>query len=141
MCYRLREHYERKIAMSEFSEYLRGKRIEKNITLRKMAKDLAISVSYLSDIESGHKMAPNSKDDKYKNLIEDIAAYLKLNDGEKEQLVMLADRDLVDHGHISNDITSYMGTTPLASVALRKAKETNLTDADWERIIRNMDNK
>ncbi len=127
--------------MSEFSEYLRGKRIEKNITLRKMAKDLAISVSYLSDIESGHKMAPNSKDDKYKNLIEDIAAYLKLNDGEKEQLVMLADRDLVDHGHISNDITSYMGTTPLASVALRKAKETNLTDADWERIIRNMDNK
>ena len=106
-----------------------------------MAKDLAISVSYLSDIESGHKMAPNSKDDKYKNLIEDIAAYLKLNDGEKEQLVMLADRDLVDHGHISNDITSYMGTTPLASVALRKAKETNLTDADWERIIRNMDNK
>ena len=92
--------------MSEFSEYLRGKRIEKNITLRKMAKDLEISVSYLSDIESGHKMAPNSKDDKYKNLIEDITAYLKLNDVEKEQLVMLADRDLADHGHISNDITS-----------------------------------
>lgn len=127
--------------MSEFSEYLRGKRIEKNITLRKMAKDLEISVSYLSDIESGHKMAPNSKDDKYKNLIEDITAYLKLNDVEKERLVMLADRDLADHGHISNDITSYIGTTPLASVALRKAKETNLTDADWERIIRNMDNK
>lgn len=127
--------------MSEFSEYLRGKRIEKNITLRKMAKDLEISVSYLSDIESGHKMAPNSKDDKYKNLIEDITAYLKLNDVEKEQLVMLADRDLADHGHIPNDITSYIGTTPLASVALRKAKETNLTDADWERIIRNMDNK
>lgn len=127
--------------MSEFSEYLRGKRIEKNITLRKMAKDLEISVSYLSDIESGHKMAPNSKNDKYKNLIEDITAYLKLNDVEKEQLVMLADRDLADHGHISNDITSYIGTTPLASVALRKAKETNLTDADWERIIRNMDNK
>ena len=46
--------------------------MEKNITLRKMAKDLGISVSYLSDIESGHKMAPNSKEDKYKNLIENI---------------------------------------------------------------------
>lgn len=141
MCYRLREHHEREIAMSEFSEYLREKRIEKNITLRKMAKDLGISVSYLSDIESGHKMAPNSKEDKYKNLIEDITVYLELNNSDKEKLVMLADRDLVEHGHISNDITSYMGVTPLASVALRKAKETNLTDEDWERIIRNMDNK
>ncbi len=127
--------------MSEFSEYLREKRMEKNITLRKMAKDLGISVSYLSDIESGHKMAPNSKEDKYKNLIEDITVYLELNNSDKEKLVMLADRDLVEHGHISNDITSYMGVTPLASVALRKAKETNLTDEDWERIIRNMDNK
>lgn len=127
--------------MSGFSEYLREKRMEKNITLRKMAKDLGISVSYLSDIESGHKMAPNSKEDKYKNLIEDITVYLELNNSDKEKLVMLADRDLVEHGHISNDITSYMGVTPLASVALRKAKETNLTDADWERIIRNMDNK
>lgn len=127
--------------MSGFSEYLREKRMEKNITLRKMAKDLGISVSYLSDIESGHKMAPNSKEDKYKNLIEDITVYLELNNSDKEKLVMLADRDLVEHGHISNDITSYMGVTPLASVALRKAKETNLTDEDWERIIRNMDNK
>lgn len=127
--------------MSGFSEYLREKRMEKNITLRKMAKDLGISVSYLSDIESGHKMAPNSKEDKYKNLIEDITVYLELNNSDKEKLVMLADRDLVEHGHISNDITSYMGVTPLASVALRKAKETNLTDEDWEMIIRNMDNK
>ena len=127
--------------MSGFSEYLREKRMEKNITLRKMAKDLGISVSYLSDIESGHKMAPNSKEDKYKTIIEDITVYLELNNSDKEKLVMLADRDLVEHGHISNDITSYMGVTPLASVALRKAKETNLTDEDWERIIRNMDNK
>ena len=127
--------------MSEFSEYLRKKRIEKNITLRKMAKELGISVSYLSDIESGHKMAPNSKEDKYKNLIENIITYLELNDVDRDYLVMLADKDLVNHGHVSKDITSYMGETPLASVALRKAKETNLTNEDWEKIIRKMDNK
>lgn len=141
MCYHKREHYERKFDMSEFSEYLRKKRIEKNITLRKMAKELGISVSYLSDIESGHKMAPNSKEDKYKNLIENIITYLELNDVDREYLVMLADKDLVNHGHVSKDITSYMGETPLASVALRKAKETNLTNEDWEKIIRKMDNK
>lgn len=127
--------------MSEFSDYLKGKRIEKNITLREMAKDLNISVSYLSDIESGHKMAPNSKDDKYKNLIDDISKYLELNEIEKSKFVELADMDLADRGHISNDITNYIGQTPLASVALRKAKETNLTNDDWERIIENMDNK
>lgn len=127
--------------MSGFSDYLKEKRIEKDITLRKMAKDLNISVSYLSDIESGHKMAPNSKDDKYKNLIDDISKYLELNEIDKSKLVELADMNLADRGHISNDITNYIGQTPLASVALRKAKETNLTNDDWERIIENMDNK
>ena len=127
--------------MSEFSDYLKEKRIERNITLRKMATDLNISVSYLSDIESGHKMAPNSKDDKYKNLIDDISKYLKLHESENKKLVELADKDLADRGHISNDITNYIGKTPLAGVALRKAKETNLTDEDWERIIEHMDRK
>ena len=42
--------------MSEFSDYLKEKRIERNITLRKMATDLNISVSYLSDIENGKKL-------------------------------------------------------------------------------------
>lgn len=125
--------------MSEFSNYLKERRLEKNITLRKMAKDLEISVSYLSDIESGHKMAPNSKEDKYKNLIDQMATYLELSEDEREKLVMLADKDLIDRGHMSNDITSYIGQTPLASVALRKAKESNLTDEDWKKIINNMD--
>lgn len=61
------EYREMEIAMSKFSDYLRERRMEKNIKLRKMAKDFDISVSYLFDIESGHKKAPNSK--KYKNLL------------------------------------------------------------------------
>ena len=68
-----------------------------------------------------------------------MATYLELSEDEREKLVMLADKDLIDRGHMSNDITSYIGQTPLASVALRKAKESNLTDEDWKKIINNMD--
>ena len=70
-----------------------------------------------------------------------LERWLKLTETEESRLVELADMDLADRGHISNDITHYIGQTPLASVALRKAKETNLTNDDWERIIKNMDNK
>lgn len=127
--------------MSEFSRYLKEKRSEKDVSLRQMAKDLEISVSYLSDIESGHKMAPNSKDDKYKNLMNQIIDYLDLSEMDKQEFIRLADKDLIERGHLSTDITEYIGQTPSASVALRKAKESNLSDSDWKAIINEIDKK
>lgn len=127
--------------MSEFGDYLKEKRIEKDVSLRKMSKDLDISVSYLSDIESGHKMVPNSKDEKYKNLLNSIVIYLGLNNEEKEKIINLADRDLIEKGHMSTDITDYIGENPLAGIALRKAKESNLTDDDWKEFIAHFSKK
>ena len=53
--------------MGEFGKYISNKRKEKGISLRTMAKDLDISISYLSDLEQGNKMPPNSSKDKYKD--------------------------------------------------------------------------
>ena len=121
--------------MGEFGTFISSKRKERGVSLRTMASDLNISISYLSDLEQGNKMPPNSLNEKYKDLILDIINYLKLNEDEKEKCLNFADNDLIKKGHISNDITDYMGQTPLASVALRKAKDLNYSDDDWKKII------
>lgn len=124
--------------MSEFSELLKKERIKKGISLRQMSKDLNVAISYLSDIEAGKKMAPNSKNEKYKDLLDNILNYLNLNSKERESITILADKDLINKGYVSNDLTTYMNETPMASVALRKAKEANITDKEWKRIIENL---
>lgn len=121
--------------MGEFGNFISKKRKEKEISLRTMAKDLNISVSYLSDLEQGNKLPPNSTKDNYKDLMMLIMDYLELNDEEKNNCQLFADNDLVKKGYVSNDITNYMGQTPLANVALRKAKDLNYSDEDWKKII------
>lgn len=127
--------------MGEFGNFISSKRKEKGISLRMMAKDLNISISYLSDLEQGNKMPPNSSNEKYRDLIINIIDYLNMDDTDKEKCLNFADNDLAKKGHISNDITDYIGQTPLASVALRKAKDLNYSDEDWKRIIDNFDKK
>lgn len=123
--------------MGDFGNFISTKRKENGISLRTMAKDLNISISYLSDLEQGNKMPPNSSNEKYRDLITNIISYLKMNDTDKEMCLNFADNDLIKKGHISNDITNYMEQTPLASVALRKAKDLNYSDDDWKKIIDN----
>lgn len=127
--------------MGEFGKYISNKRKEKGISLRTMAKDLDISISYLSDLEQGNKMPPNSSKDKYKDLIMGIMEYLEMNDEDTQICLNYADNDLIKKGYVSNDITNYMEQTPLASVALRKAKDMNYSNDDWEKIIYDLKNK
>lgn len=127
--------------MGEFGNFISNKRKEKGISLRMMAKDLNISISYLSDLEQGNKMPPNSSNEKYRDLIINIIDYLNMTDADKDKCLNFADKDLAKKGHISNDITDYIGQTPLASVALRKAKDLNYSDDDWKKIIDNFDKK
>ena len=127
--------------MNRFGEYLKKKRLDKGITTRNMASDLGVSVSYISELESGAKMPPNSKDEKYNNLVDKIATYLELDDEDAAKLRNLADSDLGAKGYLSNDMTEYVNNVPLAMAALRKAKDANLTDSEWNEIIESMDKR
>ncbi len=127
--------------MSRFGDYLKEKRLEKGITTRNMASDLGVSVSYISELESGVKMPPNSKEEKYNNLVDKIASFLELNEEESSRLRNLADSDLGAKGYLSTDMTDYINNVPLAMAALRKAKDANLSDSEWNEIIENMDKK
>ena len=106
-----------------------------------MANELQVSVSYISEWESGKKRPPKSKEEKYNNLIEKIGECLSLTKEESEKLRNLADSDLGAKGYLSNDMTDYIENVPLAMAALRKAKDANLTESEWNEIIKKIDNK
>ena len=127
--------------MNKFGEYLKEKRMEKGLSTRNMANELQVSVSYISELESGKKMPPNSKEEKYNNLIEKIGECLSLTKEESEKLRNLADSDLGAKGYLSNDMTDYIENVPLAMAALRKAKDAHLTESEWNEIIKKIDNK
>ena len=127
--------------MGEFGKYIKNKRIEKRYTLIAAAKLLGISFSYLSDIENGKKLPPNSLDDNHKELMQKIKKHLELSEDEYEELVKLADKELMDRGHLANEINQYMIENPIATVALRKATKKNLSEDAWKKIIEEMDKK
>jgi transcriptional regulator with XRE-family HTH domain len=111
----------------QFGKFIETKRKEQNITLRGLAAQLGITPAYMSDIEKGHRYPPDrdklyalaellslSKENTY--LMFDLAA------GEKENAVSL-------------DLCEYIMSTEKARVALRLARENNITDATWSKII------
>lgn len=67
-----------------FGTFLNTKRVEKKITLRKMANMLGISASLLCDVE---KDRCNPFDE---NKLANVARILELSDEEKEQMYILA---------------------------------------------------
>lgn len=127
--------------MGEFGNFIKNKRLEKRLTLMAAAKLLGISFSYLSDMENGKKLPPNSLNDEHKQLMKRFKECLEMSDDEYEHLEQLADKELVDKGHISNEINQYMIETPIATVALRKATKKNLSEEVWKKIIKEMDKK
>ena len=82
------------------------------------------------------KDAPNSKDEKYNNLIEKIVECLTLTIEESEKLRNLANSDLGAKGNLSNDMTDYIENVTLAMATLRKAKDDNLIESEWNEIIK-----
>ena len=84
------------------------------------------------------KDAPNSKEEKYNNLIEKIGECLSLTIEESEKLRNLANSDLGAKGNLSNDMTDYIENVTLAMATLRKAKDANLTEYEWNGIIKKL---
>ena len=127
--------------MGDFGKFIKNKRLEKRLTLIEAAKMLGISFSYLSDIENGKKLPPNSLNEEHKELMKKIKDSFEMTDEEYEQLEKLADIELVDKGHLANEINQYMIENPMATIALRKATKKNLSEEDWKKIIKDMDKK
>ena len=113
-----------------FGEFIKQKRTEKGLNLRKLAELMDIAPAYLSDIEKGKRNSPSSEK------MSKLAELLELT--EEEVLLM---NDLAAEARtntVAPDISEYVMSNGSVRIALRKARELNLGEKEWMQIIESM---
>ena len=118
---------------TRFGEYVKAKRLEKDINLRKLAEILEIVPAYMSDIEKGRRYPPD------REKIYKIAEALSLTEDETNEMFDLA--ALAKENSVSPDLPEYIMGTEKARVALRMARDINDSDEDWLKIIEMLESK
>ncbi len=112
---------------TRFGEYVKAKRLEKDVNLRKLAEILGIVPAYMSDIEKGRRYPPD------REKIYKIAEALSLTEDETNEMFDLA--ALAKENSVSPDLPEYIMGTEKARVALRMARDINASDDDWMKVI------
>lgn len=112
----------------KFGEYLRQKRLEKNMKAKTFAELLEISPAYLSSLENGSRQPPSYE------LLEKIAAILKLNTDERYLLFDLAGENK-NPPEISKDLTEYIYKNPQIIEILRYGMKCQLSEKEWSVIL------
>lgn len=115
-----------------FGGYVFQKRMERNISLRKMAELLEYSAPFWSEVEKGKKNPPSL------DKLQQIAKILSLTDDETTQLY---DLSLKRRDTIPPDIPAYISENEIIKVALRTARDLGAEEEDWERFINDLKNK
>lgn len=107
-----------------FGDYLREKRMEKNLKAKVAAQQWNISPGYLSSLENGKRSAPSIE------LLTEIADSLDLNRQERYQLYDLA-AESKSPPELARDITEYTYKNPVIRELLRYSMSCNLTEKEW----------
>ena len=110
--------------------FLRSRRERIGKSLRGFAAELGIAPPYLHDIEKDNR-TPSDK------LLPALIQSLDLSQGDETLLY-----DLIGQKRqgVYPDLNSYIQNTELARVALRKARDRNIPDDVWLRIIDSIEN-
>ena len=108
-----------------FGEYLKQKRLDKEITLRGFAKLVDISPVYLCDLEKGRKAAPSLE------VMQKMVSKLALNKEESERFYDLAALEQTAKNPIPKDLNAFLKDNRVIVSALRTAKDLDATDEEW----------
>lgn len=112
-----------------FGLFLRQRREELGKSVRGFATELEMTAAYLSDIEKGNRHAP-------KNYLDKLRKALGVSE---EDSILFEDMADVTRGFVCPDVNPYLGGKELARVALRKARDLDISDETWQKIIGIMD--
>lgn len=112
-----------------FGQFLRQRREELGLTVRGFAKDIDMMPSYLSDVEKGNRRAPMK-------CLEKIRILLEIPETEKQ---LFEDLATATRGNGCPDINPYLDKKEIARVALRKARDRDISDEKWEEILKIID--
>lgn len=114
---------------TSFGEFLNAKRVEKDITLREMARKLEISAAFLSDVEK-NRTAPLTKD-----RLDSVADILGLTLDEKSAMFDLAGRQ---RNTVAPDLPEYIMGRDYVAVALRTARDLNAGEKEWLKFVEDL---
>lgn len=110
-----------------FGTFVRQKRMEQGLSLRRLAARLGLSPVYMSNIETDRKPAPSQEN------LDKLAEELHLSKADRELFL-----DLAAASHkmkVPADLPEYIMERDIVRAALRTAKEVDATDAEWQEFI------
>lgn len=119
-------------ANANFREYIAKKRIEKGITLRKMADMLGCSAPFLSDVERDRRN-PFELDK-----LELLSNILGLTPEEKATMLDLAGKK---RNSVAPDLPDYIMQHGYVSAALRTARDLDAGEKEWMEFVRRLKEK
>lgn len=115
-----------------FGDFICQKRIQKKITMRKMAEMLGCSAAFLSDVEKDRRNPLDME------RMEKLAQILHFNDEEKNMMFDLAGQK---RDSIAPDLPDYIKDRSYVSVALRTARDLDAGEAEWQKFIDELERK
>ena len=117
-----------------FGTFIKEKRQQSDISLRKFADQIGISPVYLSNLENDRMPAP--KDD----VVSNIARQLHLNEADTAMLYDLAAK-AKNSTVVTQDLPDYIMDKDIVRVALRTAKDVDATDEEWQEFIAHLEER
>ena len=112
-----------------FGEFIKERRLAKGINLRKLAELTGFAPGYLSDIEQGKRNSPTP---------EKLAKNIEVLELTEEDITLMNDLAAHSRETVAPDISEYVMNNDSVRVALRKARELQLGDKEWMKIIESM---
>ena len=109
-----------------FGEFVVAKRLEKGISLRGLAAQLAVSAPYWSDVEKGRKNPPKLEK------LEQLAKFLHLTDEDKTLMLDLAGKE---RDAVAPDIPAYIMQNGFVAAALRTVRDLGANEEDWDKFV------
>ena len=115
-----------------FGEFIAKKRLERRITLRKMAEMLDCSATFLSDIEKDRRTPLDMA------RMEKLSQILALSEEERNEMLDLAGRK---RNSVAPDLPDYIMNRSYVSAALRTARDLNAGEAEWQKFIDDLEKR
>ena len=111
---------------ANFGEFISRKRVEKKITLRKMADMLGVSAPFLTDVEKDRR---NPFD---REKLTQLAQILNLSKEENAQMLDLAGKK---RNAVAPDLPEYIMERDYVSAALRTARDLDAGEEEWNQFV------
>lgn len=111
---------------ANFGEFISKKRVEKKITLRKMADMLGVSAPFLTDVEKDRRNPFDMEK------LTQLAKILNLSKEENAQMLDLAGKK---RNAVAPDLPEYIMERDYVSAALRTARDLDAGEEEWNQFV------